>query len=180
MARLSRRLVAIAIFVVAGAGVAVAAGNEAAATSAMAAPGSASGMPVNSVAPSVKLFAGQETWLGTLGDMPMQAKLRLKTDFEGGLEGEYFLFGHSQKILLAGEFDADGIFLEESENGTDVSGQWEGKLEHDVMRGSWTSADGTVTKPFMLQPLDKPPNTQKAKPSSIVKSGAPTKADFKP
>lgn len=87
---------------------------------------------------------------GTLGDAPIQANLRAKTD-EDGFEGDYFLFGHSQKILLAGEIEGDDVFMEESVNGTDVSGQWNGKLSGDTISGTWQSADGLVVKPFSIR-----------------------------
>ena len=107
---------------------------------------------------------------GSLGDVAVQVRLRVKDDYAEGLEGEYFRFGRSQQILLAGEMDADGIFIEESENGTDISGQWEGKLDGESIRGTWTSADGDVTKPFMLSPMRLPvapkPATKKRKPTA--------------
>lgn len=87
---------------------------------------------------------------GKLGDAQMQASLRPKTDMEG-VEGEYFIFGGSGTVLLAGEVDSEGVFLEESENGTDVSGQWDGKLTGDTIAGEWQSADGKVKKPFTLK-----------------------------
>jgi hypothetical protein len=91
---------------------------------------------------------------GTLGDAMVQFNLAPKADVDGGFEGNYFLFGHSQKILLAGEADGDDLFFEESENGTDVSGQWEGKLSGDSFSGTWLSADGAVTKPFSLKAIE--------------------------
>ena len=107
------------------------------------------------VAPSamMRLFVQPVALRGTLGEATVQVHLRAKEDFAQGLEGDYFRYGRSQKILLAGEMDPDGMFIEESENGTDVSGQWEGKLDGDVIRGTWTSADGELTKPFVLTVL---------------------------
>jgi hypothetical protein len=88
---------------------------------------------------------------GTLGDAQIQINLRTKAEFEEGVEGDYFFFGRSQKILLAGEVEGDEVSLEESENGTDVSGQWNGKLTGDTLSGEWQSADGTITKPFNVR-----------------------------
>lgn len=88
---------------------------------------------------------------GTLGDAQIQATLRTKQDFEDGVEGDYFLFGHSLRILLAGEIEGDELLLEESENGTDVSGQWTGKITGDLIAGEWQSANGEITKPFQLR-----------------------------
>jgi hypothetical protein len=97
------------------------------------------------------LQAGPLFLRGTLGDDQVQASLRAKTDPDEGFEGDYFLFGHSQKVLLAGEVEGADVFMEESMNGTDVSGQWNGKLDGNVVSGTWQSADGLVTKPFTMK-----------------------------
>jgi len=99
---------------------------------------------------------------GTLGDAQIQVNLRTKVEFEDGIEGDYFVFGRSQKILLAGEVEGDEVFLEESENGTDVSGQWNGKLTGDTMSGEWQSADGTITKPFIVRIVRGDSTTRRA------------------
>lgn len=101
---------------------------------------------------SVKmLFLKPVVLRGTLGDAQIQATLRTKQEFEDGVEGDYFLFGHSLRILLAGEVEGDELVLEESENGTDVSGQWLGKIAGDAITGEWQSANGEITKPFRLR-----------------------------
>ena len=97
------------------------------------------------------LFVKPAALRGTLGSEQIQMNLRTKADFEDGIEGDYFHFGSSQKILLAGEIEGEEFFLEESVNGTDVSGQWEGKMAGDVISGEWQSADGKVNKPFQLR-----------------------------
>jgi hypothetical protein len=105
-----------------------------------------------------KFFAAAPTFHGTLDGAQVQLRLRQKEDMREGLEGNYFVFGRSQKILLAGEFDRDGtIFLEESENGRNVSGQWDGKLDGDAFAGTWMSADGSVSKPFALKMIAAKP-----------------------
>lgn len=102
---------------------------------------------------------------GTVGDVQIQVNLRPKEEVDEGHEGEYFLFGNSHKILLAGEIEKDGIlFMEESVNGTDISGQWDGKLEGDVLAGTWMSADGSITKPFSLKII---PQVQKSSQKQI-------------
>lgn len=96
------------------------------------------------------LFVKPQVLRGTLGDAQIQASIKTKDDFEDGVEGEYFVFGRSQRILLAGEIEGDELLLEESENGTDVSGQWTGVFAKGVISGEWQSADGKVAKPFTL------------------------------
>lgn len=87
---------------------------------------------------------------GTLGDARIQLSLKPKTD-EDGLEGNYFVFGQSAQILLAGEVDQNDLMMEESHNGKDVSGQWEGSFKNGLLSGTWSTLDGSVTKPFSLK-----------------------------
>lgn len=106
------------------------------------------------------LFVKPVALRGTLGSDQIQMNLRTKEEFEDGIEGDYFLFGSSQKVLLAGELEGEDLFLEESVNGTDVSGQWEGKMAGDVINGEWQSVDGKISKPFqvrIVRPAGKTP-----------------------
>jgi hypothetical protein len=124
------------------------------------------------VASGKMLFASPVALRGTLGDARVQVKLRTKAEMEDGIEGEYFVFGQSQQVLLAGEVEGDDVFLEESENGSDVSGQWNGILADDIITGEWQSADGKLTKPFKLQIVRA---DDKAKRTSAPKSIAQSK-----
>jgi opacity protein-like surface antigen len=100
------------------------------------------------------MFSRPVVLRGTLGDAQIQMKLQPKSDPAEGIEGEYIVFGRSGQILLAGETESGGLLMEESENGTDVSGQWEGQQDGAAVRGTWQSADGSVNKPFVLTPMD--------------------------
>ncbi len=104
--------------------------------------------------PAASLLAKPVTLRGKLGDQAIQVHLHLKEQIDEGVEGDYFLFGRTQKILLAGEVDNNTLALEESENGTDISGQWDGKIDGNVIRGTWTSADASVTKSFEVTAVD--------------------------
>ena len=88
---------------------------------------------------------------GTLGDAQIEMHLQLKPDPTEGIQGTYFLFGQSTKILLAGEYEGSDVLMEESVNGKDVSGEWSGKLVGDTFSGTWSTTDDTVTKPFILK-----------------------------
>lgn len=106
-----------------------------------------------------QLFVKPVALRGTLGGEAIQMNLRAKEEFADGVEGDYFRFGQSNKVLLAGEIDGEEVFLEESENGTNISGEWNGKLTGDTFSGQWLSADGKDGKPFSLRivrPQDKP------------------------
>lgn len=108
--------------------------------------------PALTVAPAISaIFLKPVLLRGTLGDVNVQVHIRPKEQIDEGIEGEYFIFGNSLKILLAGEIEGDILFMEESENGTNISGQWDGKLEGDTLAGTWMSADGSFTKPFSLK-----------------------------
>lgn len=122
--------------------------------------------PAVTAAPSIPaIFLKPVLLRGTLGDVNVQVHIRPKEQIEEGIEGEYFIFGNSLKILLAGEIEGDILFMEESENGTNISGQWDGKLEGNTLAGTWMSADGTFTKPFSLQVVHV------KSPASAVKPG---------
>lgn len=97
------------------------------------------------------LFMKPVALRGMLGDAQIQVTLRTKEPAEDGIEGEYFVFGSSHRVLLAGEVEGHEVFMEESENGTDVSGQWDGKLAGETLSGEWQSADGKIKKPFSLR-----------------------------
>ncbi|HYD95502.1 MAG TPA: hypothetical protein VEC01_09260 [Noviherbaspirillum sp.] len=97
------------------------------------------------------LFVKPVALRGTLGAEQVQVNLRTKAEFEDGIEGDYFIFGSSHRVLLAGEIEGEEFFLEESVNGTDVSGQWEGKMAGDTISGEWQSVDGKLSKPFQLR-----------------------------
>jgi hypothetical protein len=102
---------------------------------------------------------------GTLGDASIQMQVRPKADPSEGIEGSYIVFGRSGQILLAGETDGDSLLMEESENGTDVSGQWEGRQQGGEVRGTWQSADGAVSRQFMLKPIDAGNAAASARPA---------------
>jgi hypothetical protein len=115
------------------------------------------------------LFHKPVFFRGVVGDINVQVNIRPKADIDEGIEGEYFIFGNSHKILLAGEIEGDQLFMEESENGTNISGQWDGKLEGDTLVGSWMSADGSITKPFTLKAVTQKPA---AAPAHAAKKAA--------
>lgn len=97
---------------------------------------------------------------GTLGEQSIQMNIRPKADIEEGVEGEYFAFGSSLKVLIAGEIEGGRVFMEESEDGTKISGQWEGKLEGDTFSGTWSFADDVPPKTFLLKVV-APPTARK-------------------
>jgi hypothetical protein len=91
--------------------------------------------------PLGQLFANPAVLRGTL----------VKPGESGALEGSYFVFGRGQKIQLAGEFEEDALSMEESANGKDVSGLWDGAYDGTALTGNWSTTDGVVLHPFVLK-----------------------------
>jgi hypothetical protein len=126
-------------------------------------------------APMPALFLKPVSFRGAVGDVQVQVNLRPKADIEEGIEGEYFIFGNSHKILLAGEVEGDQLLMEESENGTNISGQWDGQLDGDSISGLWTSADGAITKPFTLKAIVLKQSAAPARAAKKVATGTSSK-----
>ncbi|MCA3168902.1 MAG: hypothetical protein ING22_10250, partial [Burkholderiales bacterium] len=59
---------------------------------------------------------------GTLGEAVVQVTLSHDADDPDHLVGEYFIFGGGNTILLAGEITDDNFYMEESEDGSAISG----------------------------------------------------------
>lgn len=114
---------------------------------------------VSTAAAQGKPSLDRPIWLrGTLGQAQVQMNLRNRTEMGDGVVGEYFAFGHSNNVLLAGEFENGELFLEESENGKDISGHWSGSTKGETITGEWLSPGGQVSKPFNLRivPIAEP------------------------
>jgi hypothetical protein len=112
---------------------------------------SAAAKPALAVAAMAGPFGKPVTLRGTLGKDAVQMRLQPKTEEIDSVEGDYLVQGHAGKILLAGEVTGNALSMEESQDGVDVSGQWDGKLEGKMLRGTWTSDDGSITKEFVLK-----------------------------
>lgn len=99
---------------------------------------------------AANLFSRPVLLRGTLGASKIQMRLQPHVEFEGSVQGEYFAFGQSQKIALAGEYQGDELTMEESVNGTNVSGQWSGSLIGKTYSGNWYAEDESSSVPFTL------------------------------
>lgn len=99
------------------------------------------------------LLAHPVVFKGTLAGAAIEMQLRLKPDESAALEGSYILSGQTGHVLVAGEFEQDALMMEESVNGKDVSGLWDGLYDGKTLTGNWSSLDGTVLRPFVLMPV---------------------------
>ncbi|WP_175689720.1 hypothetical protein [Burkholderia anthina] len=73
-------------------------------------------------------FARLPRYEGTLGDRPIIVHLGPKTD-EEGVHGEYQFTDTGEVILLAGDRDGDTLEIEESNDGTNITGVWIGRFD---------------------------------------------------
>jgi len=112
-------------------------------------------------------FAGAIELRGTMGGDKIRMHIQPKSEDRDSVEGAYIVAGgkrnHGNKILLAGEVNKNKLSMEESEDGVDVSGQWDGELKDNVIRGVWQSDDGKVSKEFVLELLPAPKKSTKSK-----------------
>jgi hypothetical protein len=111
--------------------------------------------------PDIKLAAPDANpevatiYRGTLGDGVVQMTLSHDADDPDHLLGEYFIFGGGNTVLLAGEISDDNFYMEESQDGSAISGYWEGKLviegNKGFIIGTWMNNEESIKKPFKLE-----------------------------
>lgn len=121
-------------------------------------------------------FAKPVELRGKLGADKVTMHIQPKPEDRDSVEGNYVVAGgkrnHGNKILLAGEISGNKLSMEESEDGTDVSGQWDGELKDNVIRGVWQSDDGKVSKDFVLELI---PPAKARKNKTAQPQGKPVK-----
>jgi hypothetical protein len=98
-------------------------------------------------------YANFPRYIGTLGDKRIEMKLGAKTDEPSGLHGEYRFAGVSSVVYVAGDRDGDTLEIEESNDGTRITGNWVGKFAPDgSISGERMNADDSNPQPFDLKP----------------------------
>lgn len=123
------------------------------------APGTAEAIETLALPPAKPLtpnpaYARFPTYVGTLGDKQIELKLGAKTDERTGVHGEYRIAGASTVILVAGDRDGDTLEIEESNDGTHITGNWVGKFAADgSVSGERMNADDSNPVPFDLKPV---------------------------
>ncbi|MEE2978274.1 MAG: hypothetical protein VYB88_12450, partial [Pseudomonadota bacterium] len=100
-------------------------------------------------------YAKYPVYTGVIGDMPIRMRLGRKAGEIDSVHGEYVVGNAAGVRLVTGEYENGGFLMEESDDGTHVTGTWEGAIDgHGIVRGTWTdvSHDGH-TLPFVLRPV---------------------------
>jgi hypothetical protein len=99
-------------------------------------------------------FAKLPRYSGTLGSRPIVLRLGPKADDPAGVHGEYQFADTGEVILIAGDRDGDTLEVEESNDGTHITGNWVGKFAADgSLAGERMNVDDSDPQPFDLKPL---------------------------
>ncbi|PRX31506.1 hypothetical protein B0G75_105291 [Paraburkholderia sp. BL18I3N2] len=99
-------------------------------------------------------FAKFPRYAGMLGSRQIVLKLGPKSDDPSGVHGEYQFTDTGAVILIAGDRDGDTLEVEESNDGTHITGNWVGKFAADgSVAGDRMNVDDSNPQPFDLKPL---------------------------
>ncbi|WP_179404620.1 hypothetical protein [Burkholderia guangdongensis] len=115
-------------------------------------------MPPDDDAPAKPLkpnpaFAHLQRYEGTLGGRPIVVHLGPKDD-ESGVHGEYQFKDTGEVVLLAGDRDGDTLEIEESNDGTNITGVWVGRFDDaGGLSADRMNADESDPQPVVLKPV---------------------------
>lgn len=99
-------------------------------------------------------FAKFPSYAGTLGSRRIVLRLGPKTDDPSGVHGEYQFADTGEVILIAGDREGDTLEVEESNDGTRITGNWVGKFAPDgSVQGDRMNVDDSDPQPFDLHPV---------------------------
>ncbi|WP_404989215.1 hypothetical protein [Caballeronia sp. LZ003] len=131
-------------------------------------------------------YARFPRYVGTLGDRQIEMRLGAKTDDPSGVHGEYRFAGSPSVILVAGDRDGDTLEIEESNDGTHITGNWVGKFAADgSVSGERMDPDDSNSRPFDLRPavagatlpaVQGAPLTRSAPPAPSLEPAPPRNA----
>jgi hypothetical protein len=99
-------------------------------------------------------FAKFPRYAGMLGARQIVLRLGPKTDDPSGVHGEYQFTDNGEVILIAGDRTDDTLEVEESNDGTHITGNWVGKFAADgTLSGERMNVDDSNPQEFDLRPL---------------------------
>lgn len=99
-------------------------------------------------------FANFPRYGGMLGSRRIVLRLGDKTDDPSGVHGEYQFADTGEVVLVAGDREGDVLEIEESNDGTAITGNWVGRFAADgSLAGERMNVDDSNPQPFDLRPL---------------------------
>lgn len=116
-------------------------------------------------------FAKLQRYEGTLGGRPIVVHLGPKQD-EPGVHGEYQYGDTGEVVLLAGDRDGDTLEVEESNDGTNITGVWIGHFDAaGALSADRMNSDESDPQPIVLHPVGgapaAPPARREAPPPTV-------------
>ncbi|AOJ11881.1 hypothetical protein [Burkholderia mayonis] len=134
-------------------------------------------MPADAPPPAAPLkpnpaYARLPRYEGTLGGRPVVVRLGPKTD-EPGVHGECQYLDTGAVVLLAGDRDGDTLEIEESDDGTNITGVWIGRFDASGgLSADRMNADQSDPLPVVLHPVGGALASQHAEAVQPASAGA--------
>lgn len=98
-------------------------------------------------------FAQYPRYEGMLDGRQIVLRIGVNPEDPEELNGEYQFLPNGPVILIAGGRDGNNLTLEESDDGTEISGQWVGFYATDgSLSGERMNVDQSDSRPFALKP----------------------------
>lgn len=102
-------------------------------------------------------FAKFPRYGGMLGARRIVLRLGRKIDDPSGVHGEYQFADTGEVVLVAGDRENDVLEIEESNDGSAITGNWVGRFAADgSLAGERMNVDDSSPQPFDLHPLAGP------------------------
>lgn len=104
-------------------------------------------------------YANFPRYAGTLGSRRIVLRLGNKTEADDptGVHGEYQFVDTGAVVLVAGDREGDVLEIEDSDDGSTISGNWVGRFAADgSLAGERMNPDDSSPQPFVLHPLAGP------------------------
>nr|WP_255581776.1 hypothetical protein [Cupriavidus sp. AU9028] len=113
--------------------------------------GQGQGVPLS----SQPAYADLPVYVGTLGNRPIRLRIGPKPDTRDSFHGEYGFEDGRGVRLLSGEYVDGALLMEESADGTHVTGQWEGRIDpYGAIQGQWFDVSNPSRGlPFAIRPV---------------------------
>lgn len=95
-------------------------------------------------------------YAGTLGSRRIVLRLGNKTEADDptGVHGEYQFADTGEVVLVAGDREGDVLEIEDSDDGSTITGNWVGRFAADgSLTGQRMNPDDSNPQPFVLRPL---------------------------